>query len=203
MGVILCRFPLISGDSFARKPLPGLGLAFILALAATDCLNAQEHIRVQRLSIDDGLSHNYVTSIMQDPEGFMWFATLDGLNRYDGYDFTVHWPAMGDNSRQVFSSNAALLDRNGIMWLDGPDGLSQFDRSSHSLVTFHGLFTVDAESSGGPTIQSIYESRDGMLWIATNNGLTRFDPINYTAVEYLYDPERPDSLGGQPGWADT
>ena len=111
MGVILFRLPKNAGGSFARKSL--LGVACVLVLVAPKLLDAQEHIRVQRLSIDDGLSHNYVTGIMQDPEGFMWFATLDGLNRYDGYDFTVTWPpAAGDNPGQVFSSNAALLDRS-------------------------------------------------------------------------------------------
>jgi len=196
MGVTLCRILSNLGNSFARKLF--LSLACMLVLAAPDRLFAEgQSIRVQRLSIDDGLSHNYVTSIMQDVEGFMWFATLDGLNRYDGYAFTNTWPpATGDNSSQLFSSNAALLDRTGAIWLGSPDGLNRFDRSNNSLITFRDLFTVEANSFSRPTIQSIYESRDGMLWIATNNGLTQFNPTDYTAVEYLYDSAYLDGLSG-------
>jgi ligand-binding sensor domain-containing protein len=50
---------------------------------------AHEHYVVQHYSIKDGLSQNTVMAILQDKQGFMWFGTWDGLNRFDGYTFTV------------------------------------------------------------------------------------------------------------------
>ena len=69
--------------------------AFCLAILA--CLNtpsttqAQSNtIRFDTLSFEDGLSQSVVLAILQDQQGFMWFGTEDGLNRYDGHTFTVH-----------------------------------------------------------------------------------------------------------------
>ncbi|NQZ10937.1 MAG: GGDEF domain-containing protein, partial [Algicola sp.] len=45
--------------------------------------------RFDRLSIKDGLSQSVVNSIIQDSKGFLWFATVDGLNRFDGYSFKI------------------------------------------------------------------------------------------------------------------
>ena len=49
-----------------------------------------EKIRMRQISVDDGLSQGFVYDGLQDKEGFMWFATMDGLNRYDGYGFKVY-----------------------------------------------------------------------------------------------------------------
>ena len=49
----------------------------------------QSELKFEHISIDQGLSQNTVTAIIQDTEGFVWFGTLDGLNKYDGYDFKV------------------------------------------------------------------------------------------------------------------
>ena len=62
---------------------------FILVLFAFS-VNAKEHYVVQHYSIRDGLSQNTVMSILQDKQGFMWFGTWDGLNRFDGYTFKVY-----------------------------------------------------------------------------------------------------------------
>ena len=50
---------------------------------------AHEHYVIQHYSIKDGLSQNIVMAILQDKQGFMWFGTWDGLNRFDGYTFEV------------------------------------------------------------------------------------------------------------------
>ena len=50
---------------------------------------AKEHYVIQHYSIKDGMSQNTVMAILQDKQGFMWFGTWDGLNRFDGYDFEV------------------------------------------------------------------------------------------------------------------
>jgi hypothetical protein len=57
-----------------------------------------QHIRFERISLEQGLSQGTVYSILQDSKGFMWFATQDGLNKYDGYEFTVYKPVSGANS---------------------------------------------------------------------------------------------------------
>ena len=61
----------------------------IILLGQTLLLSAHEHYVVQHYSIKDGLSQNTVMAILQDRQGFMWFGTWDGLNRYDGYEFEV------------------------------------------------------------------------------------------------------------------
>lgn len=57
---------------------------------------AGEQFRFNHLTSEDGLSNNRVMSILRDTRGFMWFGTLDGLNRYDGYEFRVYRHVPGD-----------------------------------------------------------------------------------------------------------
>ncbi len=54
------------------------------------CTEAKEHYIIRHYSIKDGMSQNTVMAILQDKQGFMWFGTWDGLNRFDGYTFTVY-----------------------------------------------------------------------------------------------------------------
>ena len=59
---------------------------------------AQENAtRFQHITTEDGLSQNMVDCILQDSQGFMWFGTYDGLNRYDGYTFQVFRNNFKDN----------------------------------------------------------------------------------------------------------
>jgi ligand-binding sensor domain-containing protein len=53
---------------------------------------AGQSYKVENISPENGLSNSWVSSILQDEEGFIWFGTWNGLNRYDGYDFTVFKP---------------------------------------------------------------------------------------------------------------
>lgn len=61
-----------------------------LFLLSTFQLIAQSH-SVKRLGIEQGLSNNYVVSITQDKQGFLWFATEEGLNKFDGTRFTTYY----------------------------------------------------------------------------------------------------------------
>ena len=65
-------------------------LLIIIVLTTISCnLHAQLRCKVLHYSTEDGLSHERVTSILKDKEGFMWFGTWDGLNRFDGHNFIV------------------------------------------------------------------------------------------------------------------
>src|ERR1700743_3902643 len=76
--------------------------------------NAQhDQFRFSRLDINNGLSHNWVTCIMKDNKGFMWFGTLSGLNKYDGYKFKVF--------KHSISDTTTLNDDFIVSIAEGPD----------------------------------------------------------------------------------
>ena len=82
-----------------------------------------QNIRFNHLTSEDGLSTDRVGTILQDNQGFMWFGTFDGLNRYDGYEFKVY----RHNSQDPDSLNANLItallqDRDGYLWVGTSGG---------------------------------------------------------------------------------
>src|ERR1700743_3766502 len=74
-------------------------LPVLLMLCAAGFANPQNNqFQFSHLDIGTGLSHNNVTSIFKDEKGFMWFGTLSGLNRYDGYKFKVYKHTLNDST---------------------------------------------------------------------------------------------------------
>lgn len=77
--------------------------------------------KFDRLTTDDGLSQNTVYSIVQDQSGFMWFGTEDGLNKYDGYEFTIYQVEKGDSlSLSANTIYDLTVDMQGKMWIAQP-----------------------------------------------------------------------------------
>src|SRR5690554_6913669 len=69
------------------------------------------------LTVEEGLSHNEVTSIVQDQDGFIWIGTRGGLNRYDGYEFKIFNQVPGDTNSLVNPSVESLfVDSKGNLW---------------------------------------------------------------------------------------
>lgn len=88
------------------------------------------------ITVDDGLSQGFVTSIIQDKSGFVWVATLNGLNRYDGYDFKVYRSEAG-KPNQLLSNSIKLLtvDESGRLWVSCQGGLQYYDEAVDGFVT--------------------------------------------------------------------
>jgi ligand-binding sensor domain-containing protein/signal transduction histidine kinase len=153
-------------------------------------------IKFERISLEQGLSDNTIFCITQDSKGFMWLGTHDGLNKYNGYDFTVyrHDPqdpdSLSDNiARSIYE------DRLGVLWV-GTDsgGLERFDRGNERFVHYQND-PDDPGSLGHNSVKAIYEDRSGVLWIGTGGGgLDRFDRETETFTHYQYDINDPNSL---------
>ena len=91
---------------------------FSIILAGQAILfSAHEHYVIQHYSIKDGLSQNTVMSILQDHQGFMWFGTWDGLNRYDGYEFEI-FKAMNNGVEAQVNNRVEIIyeDEQGRIW---------------------------------------------------------------------------------------
>ena len=137
-------------------------------------------LRFERLDSRAGLSHNTVLSILQDHQGFLWIGTSDGLNRYDGYQFTVYRNDPFDETS--LSNNAVyklLEDRQGTLWAGTSNGLDRFDRRTEQFIRYD-LLTDSLFSSPEqvqlPSMNGLLEDAAGRVWATTGYGVYRYDP---------------------------
>jgi signal transduction histidine kinase/CheY-like chemotaxis protein/ligand-binding sensor domain-containing protein len=134
-----------------------------------------------RLSTNNGLSQGHVSSILKDKKGFMWFATDEGLNQYDGYNFTVYKHKPEEPSSISNNFVYALLEDNaGDIWVGTAGGLDKFIRRSNSFIHFnfggHAVLTV----------RDIFKDSKNRLWIATASGLYRYNEAKGDFIAYVH-----------------
>ncbi|WP_295799025.1 two-component regulator propeller domain-containing protein [Mucilaginibacter sp.] len=93
--------------------------------------------KILKYSSKDGLSYGFVTGIVQDDNGFIWFATEDGLNRFDGINFKVFkHNASNPNSLPSNYLDFLYKDAEGDIWLSTRQGIYQFDTNTEKYVKF-------------------------------------------------------------------
>lgn len=152
-------------------------------------------LRFESISLEQGLSQSVVRSILQDRRGFLWFATQDGLNKYDGYTITVYRPEPG-NSQSLSDQNiCCMIEGDGdTLWLGTESsGLDRFNRSTGQVIHFKHR-DDNKNSLSNNKINSIYMDHSGILWVGTIGGLDRYDPKSGYFTHYSYNQLDPTSL---------
>jgi signal transduction histidine kinase/ligand-binding sensor domain-containing protein/DNA-binding response OmpR family regulator len=132
-----------------------------------------QDIRFKHLTINDGLSQNLVLSIAQDKEGFMWFGTKDGLNKYDGYNFTV-FQNEPNNPNSISSNNITTLftDKNGKLWIGTEEGIVNVYNNATQSFQRILLSIANSKNKNNETISAFKQTKTGDIWIGTiGNGL--------------------------------
>jgi ligand-binding sensor domain-containing protein/serine phosphatase RsbU (regulator of sigma subunit) len=179
-------------------------IILVLAASATPLLHAQQEsdIRFGRLSLEQGLSHGTVFSIVQDQTGFMWFGTPSGLNKYDGYNITVyqHNP---DDSNSLSNDNAGnlFIDSSGIIWIGTwGGGLNRLDPRTDNFTRYLPD-PLNPHSISSDRVQTIFEDSSGIIWVGTSGGgLNRLDQQTGQFKWYQNNPADPNSLSHDRIW---
>ncbi|MCX8159899.1 MAG: diguanylate cyclase [Candidatus Saccharicenans sp.] len=146
------------------------------------------------LSIEHGLSQNSVLSIVRDRRGFLWFGTESGLNKFDGYRFTIYLPDENDpDSLSNSWINVLLVDRHGNLWVGTENGLNRYNVATEKFTCyFHD--PSDPGSLSSSRIFALFEDRDGLLWVGTDSGLNLFDRASDKFIRFRPDPSDPASI---------
>ncbi len=155
-----------------------------------------QKLRFTHLSAKDGLSSSLVRCVLQDRQGFMWFGTVDGLNRYDGLEFRVYRPEAQDE-RSLSHAHVRVLyeDRRGTLWVGTERGLDRYDRETDRFDHFRHD-PHDGESLPDDGVLSLLEDKAGTLWVGTRAGLGRLDLKTGKFRAYACGPEEPRGQGG-------
>jgi signal transduction histidine kinase/ligand-binding sensor domain-containing protein len=149
-------------------------LAAFIAMTCFGNLHGQPvtdfHARLFPITSNDGLSQGFVPSIIQDHRGFIWFATKDGLNKYDGYVFTIyrHDPEDTNSIAENFILNI-FEDSRGYLWITMPDNLQVFDPLTEKFSSVN--LTINGKKYSPPN--KIQETADGDLLCDGFDGLLR------------------------------
>ncbi len=158
-------------------------------------LQPRAAVRFQHFSIEDGLSQSVVNAMAQDKTGFVWLGTESGLNRYDGYDFTVFNSDPSDlGSLSDGWVTALLADADGSVWVGtAQGGLNRYDPQTGKFSRYRND-PADSGSLTGGSVTSIYRDHDGNLWVGTGKGLSRWNPGTDTFTRYVSDEKEPASI---------
>ena len=151
-----------------RCKLICLSWLFVLKLHA----QVTTRLPLSTFDINNGLSQGYIKNIIQDKKGFLWFSTNDGLNRYDGYSFTVFHHNTNDPASLADDELTFVFeDSQERLWVATRNqGLELFDRKSQTFFHYPNL---GKQSAYANEIYNITEDKTGHLWLSSALGIYR------------------------------
>ncbi|QNA43291.1 sensor histidine kinase [Lacibacter sediminis] len=142
----------------------GKYLLLILCYFLVLSLQAQQQPFYETLTEKDGLSDNRVTCFLKDKTGYLWVGTRNGLNRYNGYNFTVFYPRVNELSNEVINDLAE--DKNGKIWVATANGLNRYDPVTKQWFTFYAKGTDSSTFILNPNVWSCYVDDNNEIWMA-------------------------------------
>ncbi|MCJ8273819.1 MAG: hypothetical protein MJK04_31025, partial [Psychrosphaera sp.] len=124
-------------------------------------------------SAAQGLSHNQVSDILQDSSGFLWIATYEGLNRFDGFEFKV-FRASEDGASGLGSNYTTSLveDNEGNLWVGGAQGVTRLALNTYQFKHFD---FNQLTNQPGIFVNQLHLDGQNRLWVASNDGVFRFN----------------------------
>lgn len=141
----------------------------------------QADLNFINLNNKDGLSSTTVNAILKDRFGYMWFATDDGLNKFDGANFTIFRHSVSDSTTIGSNVILALFEDNvGNLWIGTSLGLTLYNREKDAFINY--------EFMANNAVRTLCEDHLGNLWVGGYSGLYQFNPRNGKIKNYRFAP---------------
>lgn len=167
--------------------------SFLLSIS-TNVIAQSDIMRFNHLTTDDGLSQSTIYCILKSSDGFMWFGTADGLNKYDGYEFVIYKNNQ-DDSLSISGNKiiTAYEDKNGNLWFGTTKGLSLYNKDTDNFKNFYVI--DDNKELIAPDRIKVLNGPGERLWISvTGGGLGLFDLNDGFVKKYIHDDKNPNSI---------
>ena len=171
-------------------------IMLLVLLFTGHLLKAQnDQFQFSRLDINNGLSHNWVTCIMKDNKGFMWFGTLSGLNKYDGYKFKVFKHSISDTTTLNDDFIVSIAEGpDDKIWVETRNGFNIYDPLKDVFI--HDIAGY-LKSINIPDANIIAVKKDAMgnYWfIHSVYGIYKYNPLTKTTVHIAHKPGNTNSI---------
>jgi len=142
----------------------------VLALFTVNPQLLSQPYYFRHYQVENGLSNNTVFCSIQDKQGFLWFGTKEGLNRYDGYQFK-HFKLDKENERTLTPDLIFCLynDVHDTLWVGGEKGLYKYVPTQEKLIRMFDSL---------PNVSGIQMDKEGQLWFLSSGNVYRFDLKN-------------------------
>lgn len=150
-----------------------------------DLLDGQTPPVFEQLTRETGLSNMSVSSILQDKDGFLWFGTQGGLNRYDGRQMIVmrNDPFESEGLVHNLIQTMTYDPKNHEIWIGTYQGISRYNIYQNTFTNY----SVEEHGLSNSVIVSIALDADGLVWVGTLSGLNSLDPDTGNVKNYTVE----------------
>ena len=189
--LMLCCVTASSAGAQDRFAVSASRQTGIVKLAIID----KQDIRFTSVSTNNVPLQTFTWSIVQDQYGFLWFGTVDGLFRHDGYNLkTYRHDASNPNSLSENFVRSVYRDRSGMLWIATiSGGLDKLDPATDTFTHYRHA-PGNPQSLSNNDVYCVYQESGGVLWVGTGDGLDRLDPATGSFIHYKHDARDASSL---------
>ncbi len=173
-----------------------LNILICCLLCSLTFINAQEeHFIFSHLNVNDGLSDNRIKCIIKDRNGFLWFGTSTGLNRFDGYEFEIYLKSNLDSlSLSDNDINSIAEDREGNLWIGTRSGICVLDINTYKFRRINLVGFAKSNCQDVNYITALTADSEGNIWIGTHNGLFLYNCSKRAFEHFMLDEQSCFSL---------